>query len=122
MEQGSIKPTKFDSMVTTRNLQLAKVVVPYLNNETASMLGMYIKFRELQNAANIMRKKPLSAMNTDKPDSAMNQMFEDIKDMLDEDERDTIDMIMTLMEMMNMDNSSMEDIMGNFMNMNMFNE
>ena len=123
MENKQFQQTKFDSMVTNRNMQLAKAVIPYINNGMGNYLGMYIKFKELQNAARIHRKSAFSAMNTDKHNDITN-LFEDIKEFLNDDEKDTIDMMMSMMEMINMDDDTKQAFMGDYMdmfNMDMFN-
>ncbi|MFQ9515595.1 MAG: hypothetical protein ACLRZ9_07165 [Eubacterium sp.] len=119
MENEQLKQTKFDSMVTNKNMQLAKAVIPYIDNRIGNYLGMYIKFKELQNAARINSNVAVAAMNADKhkENIGMESMFEDIKDFLSDDERETIDTIMTMMEMMNMDDDAKQDFMGSYMNM-----
>lgn len=119
MENEQLKQTKFDSMVTNRNMQLAKAVIPYIDNRMGNYLGMYIKFKELQNAAHINSSVAVAAMNADKHNgcSGIENMFEDIKEFLSDDERETIDTIMTMMEMMNMDDDAKQDFMGNYMDM-----
>ena len=116
METEQFKQTKFDSMVTNRNMQLAKAVIPYINNGLGNYLGMYIKLQELQNAANLGRRTVFSAMNADKHND-MTKLFEDIKEFLNDDERETIDTILSMMEMMNMDDDAKQAFMGNYMDM-----
>lgn len=41
--------TKFDSMVTNQTMQLVKAIIPYIDNNLATVLGVYIKFIELEN-------------------------------------------------------------------------
>lgn len=119
MENEQFKQTKFDSMVTNRNMQLAKAVIPYIDNRIGNYLGMYIKLKELQNAAQINANVTIAAMNTDKHNghSGMENLLEDIKDFLSDDERETIDTIMTMMEMMNMDDDAKQNFMGSYMDM-----
>lgn len=117
MENEQLKQTKFDSMVTSKNMQLVKAVIPYINNSLGNYIGMYIKFKELQNAARINSNVAISAMNCDKHNSNMENMLEDIKDFLSDDQRETIDTMMTMMEMMNMDDDAKQDFMGSYMNM-----
>ena len=53
MEMEQFKQTKFDSMITNRTMQLVKAIIPYINNNFGTFIGIYIKFIELQNAAKI---------------------------------------------------------------------
>ena len=53
MDNQQFKQTKFDSMVTNKTMQLIKAVIPYIDNNMGTMIGMLIKLKELQNAAQI---------------------------------------------------------------------
>lgn len=122
MENEKLKQTKFDSMVTNKNMQLAKAVIPYIDNGLGNYIGMIIKLKELQNAAKINSRVSVSAMNYDKHNNNIENMLEDIKDFLSDNEKETIDTIMSMMEMMktmegmDMDGNTMQDFM-NSMNM-----
>lgn len=116
MENKQAKQTKFDSMVTNKTMQLVKAVIPYIDRHIGNMIGILIKFQELQNAARMQNNVFVSAMNSDKH-HGMQDMFEDIKEVLSGDERETIDMILSMMEMMNMDNDTKSAFMGNYMDM-----
>ena len=116
MENGQLKQTKFDSMVTNRTMQLVKAVIPYINNNMGSFIGAYIKFMELQNATRVNFNVSVAAMNADKH-RGMESMLDDIKDFLRDEDRETIDTLMSMMEMMNMDDNAKQDFMGNYMDM-----
>lgn len=116
MENKQFKQTKFDSMVTNRTMQLIKAVIPYIDNNIGSMIGMFIKFQELQNALRLKNNHSVAAMNSDSHSNLTN-MFEDIKDILDEEQAGTIDMILSMMQMMNMDDDTKGAFMGNYMDM-----
>ena len=103
MEKQQLKQTKYDSLVTNRTMQLVKAVIPYINNDAGTLIGMLIKFQELQNAARINNNVAIAAMNAD------------IKDFLDDDNREMLENIMSIMEMMSMDENAMNDFMGSFM-------
>lgn len=117
MENEQLKQTKFDSMVTNKNMQLAKAVIPYINSSLGNYIGIYIKIKELQNAAKLTSKTTVSALSSDKHGFDISGMLEDIKEFLSEEQRETIDTIMTMMEMMNMDDNAKQDFMGNYMDM-----
>lgn len=124
MENQQFKQTKFDSMVTNRQMQLVKAVIPYIDNQLGNFIGMFVKLQEMQNALKINSNVTVSAMNADKPGgkSQMENLFDDIKEFLGDEERDTIDSIMTMMEMMKTmgDMDMGGDAMQGFMNsMNM---
>ena len=48
MDNANMKQTLFDSMLTNRNLQILKAVLPYIDYDTGKSLGIYIKFQELK--------------------------------------------------------------------------
>lgn len=114
MEKQQLKQTKYDSLVTNRTMQLVKAVIPYINNDAGTLIGMLIKFQELQNAARINNNVAIAAMNADKH-KGMENMLDDIKDFLDDDNREMLENIMSMMEMMSMDENAMNDFMGSFM-------
>ena len=114
MEKQQLKQTKYDSLVTNRTMQLVKAVIPYINNDAGTLIGMLIKFQELQNAARINNNVAIAAMNADKH-NGMESMLDYIKDFLDDDNREMLENIMSIMEMMSMDENAMHDFMGSFM-------
>ena len=114
MEKQQLKQTKYDSLVTNRTMQLVKAVIPYINNDAGTLIGMLIKFQELQNAARINNNVAIAAMNADKH-KGMESMLDDIKDFLDDDNREMLENIMSIMEMMSMDENAMNDFMCSFM-------
>ena len=63
MDNANMKQTLFDSMLTNRNLQILKAVLPYIDYDTGKSLGIYIKFQELKNSFSI---NPGSYMIKDK--------------------------------------------------------
>ena len=114
MEKQQLKQTKYDSLVTNRTMQLVKAVIPYINNDAGTLIGMLIKFQELQNAARINNNVAIAAMNADKH-KGMENMLDDIKDFLDDDNREMLENIMSMIEMMSMDENAMNDFIGSFM-------
>lgn len=119
MDNQQFKQTKFDSMVTNKTMQLIKAVIPYIDNNMGTMIGMLIKLKELQNAAQINNNVTIAAMNADKHGD-ISCILEDIKNVLDDEEQENISNMMDMMEMfkmMSMDENSMNDFMNSaFMN------
>lgn len=116
MDKNQMKQTKFDSMVTTPTMQLVKAVIPYIDDPVGRYLGMFIKFKELQNAAMINNNISIAAMNADKH-IGMESMLDDIMDFLGDDTRETFENIKNMVEMMEaMNGMDMnEDMMNAFM-------
>ena len=94
MENNRFMQTKFDSMVTNQTMQLVKAIIPYIDNNLATVLGVYIKFIELENT-----------------------FREDIKEFLNDGDKETLETLMTVMEMMNMDDGAKQDILSGYMDM-----
>ncbi len=117
MDNEFMKLTKFDSMLTSKEMQLVKAVIPYIDGDASAMLGMIIKFQELRNAAALRSTDAVSAMNTDNAQNKMENLFNDIREFLSEEEQETMDMMMSMMEMMNMNEADKQDFMGNYMDM-----
>lgn len=114
MGNEQLKQTKFDSLVTNRTMQLVKAVIPYIDNNLGTLIGVLIKFQELQNAARINNNISIAAMNADKH-KGMESMLEDMKEFLPDEDREMLETMMTMMEMMSMDEDAMNDFMGSFM-------
>lgn len=108
MDNNNLKQTRFDSMVSNRDMQLVKAVIPYIDNRFGAFIGTYIKLMELQRASQIT-----PAHITAKSDN----IFDDIKDFLEDEQRENIEMLISLLEIMKTDDNSAEDFINNYMGM-----
>lgn len=115
MGNDELKQTKFDSMVTNKNMQLVKTIIPYIDNSFGNYLGVFIKMQELKNAAHIRTHPNVCATNADKP--GMEQLLDELKDFMSNEELENIDMMMSVMEMMNMNDSEKQDMMNSYMDL-----
>jgi len=70
----------FDSLYTTNQIQLFKVLIPYMAPPMQKNLVIYIKYMEFQYTMTLFQKHPYAAFTsysfTDKPDT--NQLFDEI--------------------------------------------
>lgn len=100
MEEKVYTQTKFDSMVTNRNMQLVKAVLPYINSPLCNYLGFIIKYQELINVLNINLNNNCDVSLKDKhmSDNSSLNIFNVIKDYLNEDEKEFIDSIYSMFE------------------------
>lgn len=113
MENNQMKQTKFDSIVTTLNMQLLKAVIPYIDRRLGRYIGIMIKFQEFQNALNLKDSYNFTDDDTEMSFSLEN-MLNDIKELLNEDEQQAIDELLSMVEMMkamNMDEETMNMFM-----------
>ncbi len=107
MDNNNLKQTRFDSMVSNRDMQLVKAVIPYIDNKFGAFIGTYIKLIELQKSLQVSPTYISKSEN----------MFDDIKDFLADDQRENIEMILSMMEMFNAEGNSAEDLFGDYMSM-----
>ena len=115
MENNRIMQTKFDSMVTNQTMQLVKAIIPYIDNTLATVLGVYIKFIELENTFRVNQIVAIAAMKANH--KGLESMIEDIKEFLNDGDKETLETLMTVMEMMNMDDGAKQDILSGYMDM-----
>ena len=104
--------TKFDSMVTNQTMQLVKAIIPYIDNNLATVLGVYIKF---ENTFRVNQNVSIATMNANH--KGFESMLEDIKEFLNDGDKETLETLMTVMEMMNMDDGAKQDILSGYMDM-----
>lgn len=121
MKNTNTKLTYFDTLVTSRNLQLAKAVIPYIGKKEGGLLAVYVKFMELQNAMNYANSPKLCGSHAvdeaDKPFEGSSGIFNELKDFLDDDLANTFEMMMSLMEMMNENPEAKDDMLSGYMDM-----
>ena len=118
MENNRFMQTKFDSMVTNQTMQLVKAIIPYIDNNLATVLGVYIKFIELENTFRVNQNVSIATMNANH--KGLESMLEDIKEFLNDGDKETLETLMTVIEMMNMDDGAKQDILSGYMGRNNF--
>lgn len=106
MEQKSPEPmTPFDLLVTTPQLQMIKLLLPYLPPAGQRMLAPFIKFRELSSTLSLFRSRTygISAqdLQDDRSASPMD-LFHDLRPYLKEEDAQMLDMILMLRDGMEM--------------------
>ena len=96
MCKNRYKQTKFDCMVTNETMQLMKAVIPYIDGPISNLLGIMIKFKELENASFINSNIAITTMNENHTKESMGniksmmEMMDMFKDM------DTADIFQTM--------------------------
>ena len=106
MDNANMKQTLYDSMLTNRNLQILKAVLPYIDYDTGKSLGIYIKFQELKNSFSI------------NPGSLdFSTLYPIVKDYLTTDEQEMFETFIGMMDMFSMDNEAKESMFGEYMDM-----
>lgn len=103
MEQESCEftPTAFDIETQSRNIQILKTVIPYMDSPRQKTFALMVKFLELRNVASLFNQAPasLSMCSADDPSEKRMQLLADIKKFCTPAEQDSIDMMMTAFQM-----------------------
>ena len=68
-EQYEYTPTTFDIETQSRNIQMLKTVIPYIDASRQKTFALMVKFLELRNVASIFNEEPasISMCSTDDP-------------------------------------------------------
>lgn len=101
------RQTKFDSILTDKQMQLMKAVIPYIDNDIGLMLGLYIKVLEMQRL-----QTNFYLLNSD---FNLTSMLDDLMEFMDEADKETFETMKMMFEFMS--ESDNEDILNNCMNM-----
>lgn len=120
MEKNLPHPmTPLDRMTTTKELQIMKLMLPYLPSAYRGMFAIFAKFSELQAAIRLFRRhgndfqkeEPIKSKEFASPA----EILEDLRPFMDSEESETIDTILNAMDMMEV----MKDMdFSDFSNMN----
>ena len=105
--------TPFDCRIANQNLELTKLLIPYLPPESQRVLAVYVKFAEFQNTFSsfrTFRRKNYSTMD----------IFEELKPYMPPSAWESIDNFMSMMSMMDMFQSMQDDFDPMSMMQNMF--
>ena len=100
-EQNEYTPTASDIETQSRNIQMLKTIVPYMDSARQKGFALMIKFLELRNVAAMFQDAPvsLSMCSTDDPSEKRMQLLNDIKRFCTPAEQDSIDMMLTAFQM-----------------------
>lgn len=100
-EQSEYTPTTFDIETQSRNIQMLKTVIPYIDGSRQKNFAILVKFLELRNVASMFNREPvsLSMCSTDDPSEKRMQLLNDIKKFCTPAEQDSIDTMLTAFQM-----------------------
>ena len=100
-EQYEYTPTTFDIETQSRNIQMLKTVIPYIDASRQKTFALIVKFLELRNVASIFNEEPasISMCSTDDPAEKRMQLLNDIKKFCTPAEKDSIDTMLTAFQM-----------------------
>lgn len=93
--------TIFDTQIQSRELQMLKTVVPYMEWKQQKTLAIFIKYMELQKAAHVFSAEEPSihiCETTDENEKRL-QMLTDISKLCTDKEKENIDLIINMFQM-----------------------
>ena len=98
MEQENLI-TEYDGLVQTRELQMMKAMLPFVNAKNQMPLAMLIQMMEFQNTMRIFRENAnaLSAFSINNESDRRNAMLQTLKKFCTPKEKETIDTILNIM-------------------------
>lgn len=99
--EQNLQMTSFDSMVQSRQMQMLKAAIPYINPSQQKMMSVYIKYLELQRTMDIFDNPETSVQMCAVSDDneAPMQMLNDIKVFCTDEEKENIDMMLNFFQM-----------------------
>lgn len=113
MEQEEMEytPTTFDIETQSKNIQILKTIIPYVEGNNQKNFAVLVKFLELKNVISIFNEPPASLCmcSSDDPSEKKFRLLNDIKKFCSPAEQDSIDMMLTAFQMF-----SSYDVMFNF--------
>lgn len=103
MEQEELEytPTTFDIETQSKNIQILKTFIPYIEGSNQKNFALMVKFLEIKNVISIFDKPSasLSMCSSDDPSEKNFRLLNDIKKFCTPAEQDSIDMMLTAFQM-----------------------
>jgi hypothetical protein len=99
METNQVTP--FDQITQTREIQMLKTMIPYLQNTQKKQFALLVKYMELQHTMRLFAKEDqaLLACSVESNASSPIAMLTELRSFFNEKEQDTIDMMINLLYM-----------------------
>lgn len=103
-EETTDKMTPFDRLISSKDLQLMKLIIPYTPPANQHMLAILVKFLELNRTIKIFHQshQNIHTQTFEKSFSSPLDIVDEIRPYLSEAERTSIDSILNVFNMMQM--------------------
>ena len=103
-EETTDKMTPFDRLISSKDLQLMKLIIPYTPPANQHILAVFIKFLELNRTMKIFHqtRQSIHTQAFEKSISSPLDIVDEIRPYLSETERNSIDSILNVFNMMQM--------------------
>lgn len=103
-EETTDKMTPFDRLISSKDLQLMKLIIPYTPPANQHMLAILVKFLELNRTIKIFHqsRQNIHTQTFEKSFSSPLDIVDEIRPYLSEAERTSVDSILNVFNMMQM--------------------
>ena len=111
--------TYFDSLVSDVNLQMLKVILPFLPIKTQKLLSIIIKITELKNTIILLNSPQIrtTGIHINGTGNNLNDMLDAMKQFLSPSDIEIMDIFMTIMELGKMSGDEQNEMLNNYMEM-----
>lgn len=109
-QKKKLPMTPFDMLVTTEELQMMKLLLPYVPAKQQKLFAVFIKLEELKNALYYFQHPSESAFFGKSRNNTVSGIFQEIRPYMNEGEAEGLDTILSAMNMMEMMQNLSEDI------------
>lgn len=103
MEHHTSEPmTPFDQLVSSQNLQILKLLIPYTPPENQRFLAIYVKFLELQHTISFFQnfQNDVASQDFEKKIFSPTDLIQEMQPYISEEISETMDTILNMMNMM----------------------
>lgn len=101
MENQEVDPiTAFDTLYTSNQLQMLKIVLPYMQSEMQHIIALYIKLNELLIAYHFYKRNKSNPAKSKPKDFDLGQMLKSLSPFLSDSEREMMNQFSSMQENM----------------------
>lgn len=96
--------TPFDKLISSPQLQMMKLLIPYTPPSSQRIMAVYIKFLELENTMSFFQNfhKDISLQEFDKNLTSPFDILEELRPYFPKEDKESFDSILNMMNMMEM--------------------
>ena len=96
--------TPFDKLISSPQLQMMKLLIPYTPPSSQRIMAVYIKFLELENTMSFFQNfhKDISLQEFDKNPTSPFDILEELRPYFPKEDKESFDSILNMMNMMEM--------------------
>ena len=98
------KVAAFDTLFSTNHIQMLKVILPYMDNQTQKSMAVYIKFLELNYTIEFYKKNPYPLCGCTEKESSpdIQKMCTELLPYCTDEERKKIEQVRSILQSMEM--------------------